>query len=354
MKKFFYFLIMVILGTVFCINCYAQENKNIKFSNKYFSIQIPENARGKYQVKKEKDRISIFDKSSKKAGYGGFAFGIKVYKNPADHAMMPGGTKVGELVDKKGTIYDVVLVQPTDVQCDYVKGCAESYYLLYNLADNIGENINGVKGSKYTYKGGTRGEDLYKDVLKKHLKALNEKWDSAKLEQENMSYMYTVLSRENDNLTDKIGYAYYDSNGDGIDELFIGEIAEGNYKGIVYDIYTMVDRTPAHVVSGGARNRYYVCNKTFICNEYSSGATESGWNIYILLDNSTELFPQIGFKYDEYTDKQNPWFLSYVFTEDIWESVSETKFKERKAVFEKYERFDYIPLSSLNDKEYNN
>ena len=337
---------MVILGTVFCINCYAQENKNIKFSNKYFSIQIPENARGKYQVKKEKDRISIFDKSSKKAGYGGFAFGIKVYKNPADHAMMPGAIKLGELVDKKGTVYDVVLKQPTDVQCDYVKGCAESYYLLYNLADNIGKNINGVKGSKYTYKGGTKGEDLYKDILKKHLKALNEKWDSAKLEQENMSYMYNVLAQADKNIKDKVGYIYYDTNGDGIDELLIGEIAQGNWKGVVYDLYTMVDRKPVHVISGGSRDRYYVCDNVFICNEFSGGADLSGVHVTILVENSTELFPQVYFKYDGYENSKNPWFLKYG-SDDDWKNVSQKVYDDRIKVFEKYERFDYIPFSTF-------
>lgn len=353
MKKRLSFIITV---TIFCllawnnIEAETDGSNDIKISNKYFSISLSGDVKGKYKAKKKQDEIFIYDKASVKAGFDGLAFGVKMYKNPSEHANMPGGRKIGELVDKEGIVYDTVLIQPTEVQYDYVNGKPESYDILYRSGETVNKTIAGTKKAKYYNDRGMKGEELYKQILQKHLKAIDEKWDLIKLGQENMSYMYTVLSRENDNVADKIGYAYYDSNGDGIDELFIGEIAEGNYKGIVYDIYTMVDRTPAHVVSGGARNRYFVCNKSFICNEYSSGATESGWNIYILLDNSTELFPQIGFKYDEYTNKQNPWFLSYVFTEDVWESVSETKFKERKAVFEKYERFDYIPLSSLRDK----
>ena len=156
-----------------------------------------------------------------------------------------------------------------------------------------------------------------------------------------MSYMY--------NLTDKIGYIYYDINVDGIDELLIGEIADGDWKGVIYDIYTMVDRKPQHVISGGSRNRYYVCDNSFICNEYSSGANESGVRVFNLVENSTELFPQVSFKYDGYTNKNKPWFLSYGSNveEDRWENVDEKTFKERKSVFEKYERFDFIPLKSL-------
>ena len=137
-------------------------------------------------------------------------------------------------------------------------------------------------------------------------------------------------------------------NGDGIDDLFIGEIAQGCWKGVIYDIYTMVNRKPVHVISGGTRNRYYVCNDVFLCNEYSSGAAESGWDVYILVENSTELFPQVSFKYDGYEDKNNPWFISYS-NDKKWQKVSEKLFKERKATFDKYKRFNYTPLSSFKN-----
>jgi len=260
---------------------------------------------------------------------------------------MPGSRKIGELTDRKNNLYDIVLIQPTDVQYDYVTGNSETYKKLYALADIAGTNIKGMKGSSYHNGQGMYGKDLYGEILKKHLNAINEKWDSIKLENENMSYMYNVIAQTNKNVLNKIGYAYYDVNADGIDELFIGELAEGNWKGIIYDIYTMVDRKPKHVVSGGSRDRYFVCNDSFICNEYSSGALESGNLIYILVENSTELFPQVGFKYDGYENKKNPFFISYNFSENEWENVSEKKFKERIKTFEKYKRFEYIPFSKL-------
>ena len=197
-----------------------------------------------------------------------------------------------------------------------------------------------------------KGADLYKDILKKHITAINEKWDSEKLEKENMSYMYNILAQNKENILNKIGYAYYDVNVDGIDELFIGEISEGAWKGVVYDIYTMVNRKPQHVISGGSRNRFFVCDNAFICNEYSSGALESGVRVYALTENSTEMFPQVSFKYDAYLNDKNPWFISYgsEFEDDKWENVSEEKFKERKKVFNTYERFEYIPLSSTAQK----
>ena len=365
MKKIFtvkFFIILIftittIYGAAFCQNgvgkvkLYKSDNLvSRKISNKLFSIKLPKETKGLYTVKKKSNGIFIYDKSSKKAGFGGFAFGIKAYKNPCEHAMMPGGRKIGELSDKNQILYDIVLIQPTDVQYDYVKGEAESYHTLYKLADKIDDKITGKGKSVYYNKQGMLGKNLYKDIIKKHIKAVKEKWDSVKLENENMSYMYNAINSTQKNPMSKIGYTYYDLNGDGIEELLIGEIADGSWKGIIYDIYTMIDRKPVHVVSGGSRNRYFACDKTFICNEYSSGALESGWRVYILVENSTELFPQVGFKYDGYKNSKNPWFISYNFTEDKWENVTEKDFKERKKVFDSYERFNYVPFSLVDNK----
>lgn len=348
MKKVLIFsLILIMFGAFNRVSSASENDSYIKVSNKYFSIKLPDKVRGKYQVKKEQNGIFIYDKASAKAGFGGFAFGVQPYKNPSEHANMPGGRKIGELVDKKGTIYDMVLIQPTDVQYDYVNGESESYSILYNSGETVNKTIQGTKKAKYYNGRGMKGAELYKKVLVKHINAIKEKWDSEKLEQENMSYMYNVLAQSNKNVLDKVGYAFYDSNGDGIDELFIGEIADGGWKGVAYDIYTMVDRKPAHVVSGGTRDRYFACDNAFICNEYSSGAKESGVLVYIIVDNSVELLPQVGFKYDGYKNPKNPWFLSYNFENNVWENVPEATYKERKSVFEKYERFDYAPLSSL-------
>ena len=342
MKKIVIFTLFFILFTAESI--FALSNTfNDVYSNKLFSIALPEELKGIYEIKTEKDKISVFHKDSKKAGFGGFAFGIKAYKNPADHAMLPGGRKIGELKDKHGVLYDIVLKYPTDVQYDYTKTPepSSSYKQLYDLGENI--NIKGVNGSIYYKEQGMKGEELYGTVLNKHITAMNEKWDSIKLEKEDMSYMYNITPK------DKMGYVYYDVNADGIEELLIGEIADGDWKGVIYDIYTTVNRKPQHVVSGGTRDRYYVCDDTFICNEYSSGALESGVRVLNLVENSTELFPQVSFKYDGYENSKNPYFIAY---SDAWKNVSKETFNERKKVFEKYERFNFIPLNKVVSNNY--
>lgn len=348
-------MISAAISILFTANCAFCENGITKIElyknpqkyvikHKLFTLNIPKYLKKSSFIKKNKNGIIIYDKQSKKEGFGGLAFGILLFEKPSDHAMMPGGRKIGEL-SNKNKLYDVVLYQPTDVQYNYVKGISKSYKQLYNLADSIGPEINGWKFSTFNDTCGTRGEDLYKDILQKHITAINEKWDSTKLENENMSFMYNVLRQNNS--TNKIGYTYYDVNTDGIDELLIGEIADGNWKGIIYDIYTMVDRKPVHVVSGGSRNRYFVCDDGFICNEYSGGANESGMNVYVLVENSTELFPQVGFKYDGYTNPNSPWFISYNIENNVWENVSKDFYHERIKTFETYKRFEFTPLSEF-------
>ena len=85
-----------------------------------------------------------------------------------------------------------------------------------------------------------------------------------------------------------------------------------------------------------------------MCNERSGGADETQWLVYTVVENSTELFPQVGFKYDGYKDKKHPWYISYNITENEWENVSEETFKNRKSVFERYKRFDYKPLINID------
>ncbi len=357
MKKFLtpFFTLILIFVTLQNVNAdtkfFNLKNKaDSVVANKYFSFSIPKSLNGLYETKTKKTGIYIYDKSSKKAGFGGFAFGIQIFREPSEHAMMPGSRKIGEFEDKKGNVYDVVMHHPTDVQFDYVNQKSPSYDILYDYADIAAKNLKPKNKCKYYYQRGTKGEDLYGNILNKHLTAIKEKWDSIKLEKEDMSYMYNVIAGSH-NVSEKIGYTFFDVNDDGIEELLIGEILDGSWKGIIYDMYTMVNHKPAHVISGGSRNRFYVCDNYFVCNEYSSGAMESGMRVYILMENSTELFPQVGFKYDAYTNKENPWFISYNFDKDEWKEVSEEFYKERKLTFDKYERFDYIPLKSIEEKQ---
>lgn len=340
--------LLILLSSFATVNATFQFNNsaNLTAKCKLFSIAIPSELKGQYKAITKSNSIALYDKASKKAGFGGFAFAVQAYENPAAHAVMPGSVKIGELTDRHNKLYDMVLIHPTDVQYDYTKSTKPpiEYKQLYDLGDIV--QIQGRNGSKYNKDQGMKGKDLYYKILQKYITAIKERWDSKRLESEDMSYMYNIIPEDTSRLN-KVGYAYYDVNGDGIDELLIGEIAQGNWKGVIYDMYTIVNREPKHVISGGSRNRYYVCNNSFVCNEYSNGAGESGTRVYILVENSTELYPQVSFKYDIYTNKANPWFITYDILSNKWNNVSENIYNERKSVFNNYLRLEYNPLKSF-------
>ena len=326
-------------------------DENGVLTNKYFSITLPKEAEGTYVAMATDNSISIFEKEAKEKDFGGFAFSVLIYENPGDYA---GGmdVKVGEVTSSDGKVYDIVKSLPSDVQWDFTQAnedgevkMPENYARLYEGADDIIKTLVPLDGGEFEFGRGAKGETIYPEVIAKFVQAIEEKWDAKKLEDNEMSSMYSVIGQSEDALT-KCGYAFYDTNNDGIDELLVGEIAEGEWKGTVYDIYTVVDREPKHVVSGYERDRYYAEENGFITNEYSGGAGESGWISYDIMPNSTELMPQRALKYDEYTDPDNPWFVSYDVENDNWESISEEDFNFFMPT-ENYMRFDFTPFSEV-------
>ena len=322
---------------------------NREKDNEIFDITMPEELDGTYVIESRRNGYIVYDMEAKDAGYGGHAFSVYAYKDPSDYA---GGMdkKLGEIRNGDDILYDVVAEYPSDVQYDYTKyteDMPDTYKALYDGAEDIIKTLKPREG-EFIFGAGCNGEGMYSDVIEKYVTAVKEKWDSNRLESEEMSPEYNAINvaTGGDGL-DTVGYAYCDVNNDGIDELLIGEIAEGDLKGTVYDIYTMVDREPEHVLSGSGRDRYYALKDGMICNERSGGAEDSEWQSYDIEPNSTNLLIQLGVKKDGYEDKDNPWFVNFGSTEDDWESISEEEFEEYRSRFD-YIRLDFTPLSKAS------
>lgn len=321
----------------------------VVLANKIFSISPDSKFDGQYTTKVSDTYIELYDNESVEKGNPGLLYAICAFENPKDWAGGP-HEKVGELTLNDGKLYDIIIGYPTESQFGFDSSEMPSKYkAMYDARYDISQTVIGLNGEKISVGAGTKGEYLYKDILNNHLEVLKNDVDSNELESRNMSPMYNVIKTGNTNFMDKIGYVYYDVNVDGIDELLIGEIADGNYAGIIYDMYTMVDRKPAHVVSGWDRNRYYVSNGGMIENEYSGGANSSGVSVYILESNSTDFTFQIGIKYDGYTDEKNPWFIAHnkVGDDYNWESTTEDMFNEIDKRFGDHIKLNYIPFSKL-------
>ena len=333
------------------VNDKIESDDNIVLTNQIFKLDMPTEFDGLYETEVKTNAINIFDKESKQKGYIGLLFGLYAYENPKDWAGGP-IEKLGEFILDNGKNYDLVMAYPTESQWGFdTMEMPANYKKIYDKRYEIAECVSGLNGEKVEIGKGCRGKDLYNEELYKHLTAIKEKWDIDKLRQENMSPMYSYISNENINNNADVGYIYKDINYDGIDELLIGEIGEGEFSNIIYDLYTMVDRKPAHVFSGWDRNRYYLSNADFIINEYSQSATESGYRLYALNSNDIELGFQYALKYDENENAEKPYFVSYDVDENgeikNWENIEENEFKRLEDTVSNHNKIEYISFSTI-------
>ena len=320
----------------------------VEYSNDLFKIKLPAELDEIAEVDTESDKMYVYYKEAKDAGFNGLAFIVWAADSPSDYAGGP-YEKVGELSSENGDIYNVVKGYATEVQWDYNEpDMPEGFAKLYDAADSVVESLEGINGYTYTYEAGTKGEDLYNTVLSEYVKAVNEKWDATKLEEKNMSPEFAYAIHEMDNPLEHIGYAYKDINIDGVDELFVGIIYDDDeLPGAIYDIYTIVDNRPALVVSGTARNRYYNFDNHFISNVWSGGAGVYGIGIYNLESNSTEMVYQWGYKCDTYENEDAPWFKTYDGEE--YEAATDEEIEAAEKLEEKNVMFDYTPLADNED-----
>ena len=71
-----------------------------------------------------------------------------MYKKPYDYSDMDGAKKIGELIDKNNTLYDIVLYQPREIYYGNGRKIAKNYKRIYDFAPNV--EIKGINGNKYT------------------------------------------------------------------------------------------------------------------------------------------------------------------------------------------------------------
>ena len=127
----------------------------------------------------------------------------------------------------------------------------------------------------------------YEDVIELYAHAVQEQWESEKINALGFEPDCFVHSMEND------GYMLKDLNQDGNDELII--LAKGsltasrfeNFGDMVYAVYTLQNDKPVRVLESWTRSRNYLCADGGIYNEGSDGAAYSTWCVYDIRDGKT-------------------------------------------------------------------
>lgn len=323
-------------------------------ANGLFSVTMPDEFEGLYVGLISDQRIIICDKLSREYGASGMVFEIFAYDPSANYVGIPSLKKYGQLTSQDGTVYDITCSRPTDMQAGYKDGKrSETYDTLREAEEQIMENIAGAEGCSYAAGAGKKGEDLYQDVLKKYVTAVTEKWNAARLEEEGMSPVYELIGKiHGEAALEKICFAYTDLTSEGVEELLVGEVTDGDQKFKVYDIYTVKDHKPAHVLSGWNDSWYYA-GEIYLYNVYRGLNGEEYWAVldpaYSISYEKTKGYSRGMeiFVIDPVKNEEQPWFM-YGY-EGSWINLSKEDYEERFSRSVKLKEIEPRPLSEPAD-----
>ena len=188
-------------------------------------------------------------------------------------------------------------------------------------------------------------DPLYQDLINE-LTGILKGQDSGKLTvEEDYSVVISWLTGQPASV--KIGYVLKDVDGNGVQELLVGEnYGESDAGTVLYDMYTIRDGELLHVFDGWDRNRYYLCDNGNFINQGSSGAMQSNFAYYIYAKGDMIFIRSV--IYDATMEPEGPWFISYevpyiIDVEPSWTEISESDANALNNQFT-YVRLDLTPF----------
>lgn len=186
-----------------------------------------------------------------------------------------------------------------------------------------------------TVTGNDDSEQLYAEVLDMFYYNISTGWENYEI----MDYYNDFISfifpmyYSDPAYIDKIGYQFWDLDGNGIKELLIGTTGDYNYYEtmVIDDLYTYVDGEIIHLASSGERWKYCLCADRSIYYDGSGGAAYTMWIQYYLPYNGKQL---MGIE-SVYTDTDNVGNMLWYYTTDFEEyEYTEEYFPTEKSSLE--------------------
>ena len=304
----------------------------------YFSVLIPEELDGLYDVSVTPTAISVYEKNAHADG-AGFVFNVAAYSDPADYANNPHYERGGMVTDLGNQSYDLVIEYPSDVQMDLDH--REEYTKLAEAVPGIIESLQPAKNYKYTKQEDIDTTGIYTGVLDELYRLMKEKAGVEKMaENQAFSTTFGYLPESGSDPLDKAAYCFLDITGDGYDELLLGCV-DGDE---IYDLYAPVDGKAVHVFEGSERACYYLTDQPETVLYRGSGGAMYGVNtIYSLPSQYPDMVSQISLIYDGEKDEKNPWFIDYGGDMTL-EPVTEEQWDEMLGRFGEIRKIDWTPL----------
>lgn len=146
-------------------------------------------------------------------------------------------------------------------------------------------------------------EQIYSEILDMYYYKIDAGWDDS----EDVSDLFLVPYSDVKKLSDA-GYVFLDLDNNGVSELLVSSV-EAAERGVIYDLYTYSDGEIIHILTGGERYIYSLCNDNSIYYEGSGGAALSSNENYVISGDGVSLSLREIVLYDEYKDEDNPWFF---------------------------------------------
>lgn len=126
------------------------------------------------------------------------------------------------------------------------------------------------------------GKIGYADIVSFLVQGFQCRWEGISPEDQGLSPVYSYNS-------EYAGFAIKDIDGDGIEELLIGDQFEDSRYDI-YDIYTInpADGSLFHLAKGGERDRFAVNGEGVITESGSNSASDSFYKGYVIKNGRLE------------------------------------------------------------------
>ncbi|MCD8395860.1 MAG: DUF1311 domain-containing protein [Lachnospiraceae bacterium] len=216
----------------------------------------------------------------------------------------------------------------------------ESILVIGSEETEASEKASGEEGNEEGNNASVTGFAQYDEILQLYLTGLNSAWDASEFDENGLCYLAGYLSS-----TDELGYFLMDLDGDGTEELLIGQVSEEDvYLGMFYDFYTIKEEEFVQVTASAERGRFYLCMDGTIAYESSSGAFCSSNAFYTFTGTELELTEAV--LYDAWEDEENPYFYS---TTDEWEDHSTPISQEEASAILNTHDYMEIPYTTLSE-----
>jgi hypothetical protein len=161
-------------------------------------------------------------------------------------------------------------------------------------------------------------DKVYNQQIDRYHTALSQKWDADTCMEHDVSPMITYYYEGNP--LDNAGFTFMDLDGDGIWELIIGAILNGEKDPLIFEIWALKNDEPVMIAQSGSHNRYYLQyaqedDLWSVAYEAENGAASRA--VYYLQLCEGEFQVVQGVLFDALADEENPWFMTYDLDWDV-------------------------------------